>query len=313
MPTSIAINDENGKQLLSTNLTGEGLGRYLKAAASLRSVLPIAHVFSKPLSDADGARELALTIDQEVPVGKNNELSITAGGSVKIGLHASGSEIFAGSDLQAPVTVPNGTAFSSLTLEALLKAGLAGTQGSIGFGFQAGTALRYAYFHPFDIVGTTPAVGDAVKTMLSAAVFPADADDLQRLPVGAFVSLAGEGEVSFSGQATLSSTTNLLATPGLPIVGSRRRHSRRERQHRRGMDRQRRVRAPAVEARCVDAAPCVPSASRAVAERLGQGDGGRLRHAQGQGSAGDADASDQPGSGGRSADARERRAGRRLD
>ncbi len=216
----IAIKDEKGQQLLSTNLTDEGLGRYLKAAASLRSVLPIAHVFSKPLSDADGARELALTLDQEVPVGKNNELSITAGGSVKIGLHASGSEIFAGSDLQAPVTVPNGTAFSSLTLEALLKAGLAGTHGSIGFGFQAGTALRYAYFHPFNIVGTTPIVGDAVKTMLSAAVFPADADDLQRLPVGAFVSLAGEGEVSFSGQATLSSTTNLLATPGLPIVGS---------------------------------------------------------------------------------------------
>ena len=65
VPT-IAIKDEKGQQLLSTNLTDEGLGRYLKAAASLRSVLPIAHVFSKPLSDAGGARELALTLDSEV-------------------------------------------------------------------------------------------------------------------------------------------------------------------------------------------------------------------------------------------------------
>jgi Clostripain family len=219
VPT-ITLKDERGHELLNTNLTGEGLGKYLKSAVSLRSVVSIAHLLSKPLSDASGARELGLAIDKDVPVGKNNELSLTVGGSVKIGLHESGSEIFAGSDLQAPVAVPNGTVFSSLTLEALLKAGLAGTQGSIGFGFQAGTALRYAYFHPFNIVGTTPSVADSVKTMLSAAVFPADADDLRRVPVGAFVSLAGEGELSFSGQAALSSTTSLLATPGLPIVGS---------------------------------------------------------------------------------------------
>jgi hypothetical protein len=217
---SITIKDEQGNDLLSTNLTGDGLGKYLKAAASLRSVLPIAHVFSKPLSETSGVRELALALDKDVPVGKNSELAINVGASVKIGLHESGSEILTSTDLQAPVTVPNGTAFSSITLEALLKAGLAGTQGSIGFGFEAGTALRYAYFHPFDTVGDQQTVGDALKTMLSAAVFPADADDLARLPVGAFVSLAGQGEVSFSGEATFSSTTNLLATPGLPIVGT---------------------------------------------------------------------------------------------
>ena len=155
-----------------------------------------------------------------MPIGKNSELSIGGGAGVAIGLHPSGGTIFAGSDLQAPVTVPNGTAYSSLTLEALLKAGLAGETGNVGFGFEAGTALRYAYFHPFDIVGHAETVGGAIKTMLSAAVFPADADDLARLPVGAFASLAGEGELSFSGEASVSSTTNLLATPGLPIVGS---------------------------------------------------------------------------------------------
>ncbi len=155
-----------------------------------------------------------------MPVGKNSELSISAGASVTIGVHPSGGTIFAGSDLQAPVTVPNGTAYSSITLEALLKAGLAGTQGNVGFGFEVGTALRYAYFHPFNIAGSSETVGGAIKTMLSAAVFPADTDDLSRLPVGAFASLAGEGELSFNVQASLSSTTNLLATPGLPIVGT---------------------------------------------------------------------------------------------
>ena len=198
----------------------EGWGKYLKAAASLRSVVPLARVFSKPLTEVSGARELALAVEQDVPIGEGKELSIAAGAGAKLGVHQSGSEIFAGTDLQAPVTIPNGTAYTSLQLEALIKASLSGTTGKIGFGFSAGTALRYAYFHPFDIVGDELTVGDALKTMLSAAVFPADAEDLTQLAVGAFVSVAGEGELTFSGEATLSSTTNLLATPGLPIIGT---------------------------------------------------------------------------------------------
>jgi hypothetical protein len=219
MPT-ITIRDEQGGELLKTDLSGGGLGKYLKSAASLRSLVPLAKRFSKPLANGAGERELALAIDQDVPVGKSGELSIGGGASVAVGLHPSGGTMFAGSDLQAPVIVPNGTTYASLTVEALLKAGLAGTKEQISFGFDAGTAIRYAYFHPFDIVGNSDNVGSAVKTMLSAAVFPADTDDLARLSVGSYASLAGEGELSFSLQAAMSSTTNLLATPGLPLVGA---------------------------------------------------------------------------------------------
>ena len=157
------------------------MGKYLKSAASLRSVVPLARVFSKPLTEVSGARELALAVEQDVPIGDDKELSISAGAGAKLGVHEAGSEIFAGTDLQAPVTIPNGTTYTSLQLEALIKAALTGTTGSIGFGFSAGTAFRYAYFHPFDTVGDELNVGDALKAMLSAAVFPADADDLGRL------------------------------------------------------------------------------------------------------------------------------------
>lgn len=217
---SIAIKDEQGVELLKTDLAGDGLGRYIKSAPALRGLAALARTLKAPLADAAGSRELALTLDADVPVGKSSELTISGGAAVTIGLHPSGSTLFEGSDLQAPVTVPNGTLYVSLSLEALLKAGLAGTAGQIGFGFQAGTALRYAYFHPIDIVGHTGSSGDAVKAMLSQAVFPADADDLARLPSGAYASLAGEGELSFRGQASLGSTTNLLATPGLPLIGA---------------------------------------------------------------------------------------------
>jgi hypothetical protein len=217
---AITVRDEQGEDLLSTDVAGEGLGRYIKSAASLRSLLPLAKVFSQPISAATGTREVALALDRDVPVGKNSELTLASGASAALGVHAAGDTILSGSDLQAPVAVPNGTTYVSLALEALLRAGLAGTAGHLGFGFKAGTALRYAYFHPVDTVGHGGSVGDAVTSMLSAAVFPADAADLRRIPVGAYVSVAGEGELSFSAQATLSSATNLLATPGLPLVGS---------------------------------------------------------------------------------------------
>ena len=217
---AFTIKDDNGKELLSTKLTGGGLGKYLKAAASLRSVVPLARVFSKPLTEVSGARELALAVEQDVPIGEGKELSISAGAGAKLGVHEAGSEIFEGTDLQAPVTIPNGTTYTSLQLEALIKAALTGTTGKIGFGFSAGTAFRYAYFHPFDTVGDDLKVADALKVMFSAAVFPSDAEDLRQLAVGAFVSVAGEGELTISGEATLSSSANLLATPGLPIIGT---------------------------------------------------------------------------------------------
>lgn len=219
MPT-ISIQDENGAELFKTDLAGQGLGKYLKSAASLRAAVPLSETFAKPLADAAGVRELALALDTNVPVGESSELTLSAGASVGLGVHHAGSAILAGSDLQAPVTVPNGTVYVALTLEAHLQAGLAGTKGRIGFGFEAGTALRYAYFHPLNSVGSAQTVGEGVAATLAGAVFPADADDVAALPLNAHVSLAGDGQISFSAQATLSSTTNLLATPGLPIVGS---------------------------------------------------------------------------------------------
>ena len=88
-----------------------------------------------------------------MPIGDDKALSISAGAGARLGVHEAGSEIFAGTDLQAAVTIPNGTTYTSVQLEALIKAALTGTKGSIGFGFSAGTAFRYGYFHPFDTVG----------------------------------------------------------------------------------------------------------------------------------------------------------------
>src|SRR5262249_659505 len=148
------IKDEDGKELLTTDLPQQGLGRYFQSAAQLRPVVSIAQALLKPLADRQGTRTLGLSLDKDLPVGAVGELSISGGANVGIGVHESGGAIFTGSDLMAPVTVPNGTSYTSLTLEAALQAGLSGTVGALGFGFRAGTAIRYAYLHPFDIVAT---------------------------------------------------------------------------------------------------------------------------------------------------------------
>ena len=116
--------------------------------------------------------------------------------------------------------VPNGTTYTSLTLEAILGAALGVEAGSISFGFSGGTSIRYGYYHPFDVVGQDPPVKEAVERLLAAAVFPADVDDVTKLPVGSFATIAGEGELTFTGEAALSATSNLLATPSLPLVGT---------------------------------------------------------------------------------------------
>jgi hypothetical protein len=105
---ALTIHDQDGTQLFTTDLQGEGLGRYFKAAASLRSVAPVARALSQPLTAAAGARSADFTLDRDIPVGAG-ELSIGGGTTVAIGIHKSGSSLFDGSDLHAAVTVPNGT------------------------------------------------------------------------------------------------------------------------------------------------------------------------------------------------------------
>lgn len=218
--SSVIIKDETDKTLVDIDLTDKSLGKYLKSAASLRTLFSAPKLLASPLTEQNGSRTLALALDADVPVGRNAELSLSAGASAAIGIHAAGTDLFDDGDLQAPETVPNGSTYASLTLEAVLGAALGVEAGSISFGFSSGTSIRYGYYHPFDLVGQDPTVKDAVARLLSAAVFPADVADLAQLPARSFATIAGEGELTFKGGASLSTTTNLLATPSLPLVGT---------------------------------------------------------------------------------------------
>lgn len=218
--SSVIIKDETGHALVDIDLAGKSLGKYLKSAASLRTLFSAPGLLASPIGEQHGSRTLGLALDADVPVGRNAELSLNASASAGIGIHPAGTDLFDDGDLQAPEAVPNGTTYASLTLEAVLGAALGVQAGSISFGFSGGTSIRYGYYHPFDIVGQDPSVKEAIERLLGAAVFPGDVDDLTRLPAGSFATIAGEGEITFEGEAGLSATANLLATPSLPLVGT---------------------------------------------------------------------------------------------
>ena len=74
------------------------------------------------------------------------------------------------------------------------------------------------------IRSTSPAptrpLAKALSETIAGAVIPADVDDLAALPLGAYASVEGEGEVQLTGSVELASVVNPLATPGLPVIGS---------------------------------------------------------------------------------------------
>lgn len=217
---SLKLSDQDGKALLSTNLhAGSGLGRYLKPVTELRASLKLANALKRPLSNVgEQGRELDLSLADDLPVG-GSALTLDAGAHAAINIHPSGSALFDADDLREAVVVPNGLSYVALSLAARIKAGLEGERGTLSFGFQAGTGLEYRFLFPVELASSDPLLGVAIGKMFSAAVIPADVSDLAAMPVGSHALLAGDGEIEISGEVALSAVSNVLATPGLPLIG----------------------------------------------------------------------------------------------
>ncbi len=286
---TISIKDEQGAELLTTDLSGKGLGKYFKSAASLRALVPLAQIFSKPLGQGGGSSTLALTLESEVPVGRGGELNITAGASIGIGLHEPGGRLFEGSDLQAPVEVPNGTAYTSITLEARLKAAGSQSAGHVSFGFGAGTALRVLVLPPVRSRGRVQHRGgfgedDAGGRRVSGGC---------RRPLpdpGRGVRIARRRRrtlVQRRGDAQLDHEPSRHPRPA--AHWRRDGDGRRQRGGQGRLGRQRGVRAAGLAGGSVEGTTGVLPPARAVAGGIGDGDGRPRRQCQGKGPARGAD------------------------
>lgn len=219
MPT-LTVTDDAGRVLLTVDLeTGSGLGKAL-AATTLRAALALARAMGRRIDSLGHARPaLSLSFEHDLPLGTSG-ISLDASVRLGIGVHPPRSTLFGAEDLQLAVRVPRGRAFVSLSAGGRARADLAHDGGTRVFGLRSGAGFTYRYLHRFDVSTAAPKLAEALAETLRHAVVPADLDDLTRLADGAQVSMRGEGDLRLRGKVTLTPLANVLATPGLPLLGA---------------------------------------------------------------------------------------------
>ena len=222
MPTFKILDSLNTSLLDVVAKQDCGLGKYLPSSVvKLMALRPIASSLQKPLSQAlTNPVAMEFSLPDPIALGGPGDLSLDAGMRAAVGVHQPDELLFPADDLRDAITVPGGTAYVSVALNPRVNVAGAGQQGPLAFGFGAGGSLNLRFFQPFDIAGGDPTLANALALTLQQATVPGSIDDLAALPVGAFASIEGDGEIHVGGSVELASVTNPLATPGLPIIGS---------------------------------------------------------------------------------------------
>lgn len=221
MPTFKILDSLNTSLLDVAAKNDSGLGKYVPAVMKLMSLRPIASALQKPLSQSPtNPAAIEFSLPDPIALGGPGDLSLDAGVRATVGVQQPDELLFPADDLRDAISVPGGTAYVSVALNPRVNIAADGQQGPLAFGFAAGGALNLRFFQPFDIAGGDPTLADALAHTLQQATIPAAIEDLSTLPIGAFASIEGEGQIQVSGSVELASVTNPLATPGLPVIGS---------------------------------------------------------------------------------------------
>ena len=222
MPTFKILDSLNTSLLDVAAKRDSGLGKYLPASVvKLMALRPIASSLQKPLSQAPtNPVAMEFSLPDPIEFGGPGDLSLHAGVRAAVGVHQPDELLFPADDLRDAISVPGGTAYVSVALNPRVNVSADGQQGPLAFGFGTGGSLSLRFFQPFDIAGGDPTLANALSQTLQQATLPGSIEDLSTFPVGAFVSIEGDGEIQLSGSVELATVTNPLATPGLPIIGS---------------------------------------------------------------------------------------------
>ncbi|MCL4851586.1 MAG: hypothetical protein KJZ78_09415 [Bryobacteraceae bacterium] len=172
----------------------------------------IAHL---PLEDAPvNTGGAGISFDQPVPIGSAGELTIGAGVSGRLRLFRSVDVALFASGLSGD-TVPIGPeeAYLAISITASVSGGASNSAGRLGFGVDAGREVTITNYLPF---ATGTPFADAFRESVAGFVFPATAEDLKRIPGRGIVTVEGQGQLRFSGDADLLTLSNPLATLSLP-------------------------------------------------------------------------------------------------
>jgi hypothetical protein len=217
------LNAEVAAVTANPNPITSAFGKYLTSPAANILLLPdFMAMLNDPLAAA-AQNPLSLKIQFADNVtfgaGGNPELVIGAGITQNVNINAKAEQPLFPTDLWAsPLVVKPGEGWLSLQLSGKVNLGVSGSASDLNFGITAGGSFQIEYFRRFTVDTAKPTVAEALSSVLSDFVLPADVSDLDAMQPGDIATVSGNGTVTLSGNVSVSVSPNPLASPNLPVV-----------------------------------------------------------------------------------------------
>jgi len=219
---TIKINDQLGVNLLtSASGPGSGIAKYFKGqTAAFVASAELALAFAKPLTSLKAdPLGLALNFAADGTFGTSGvDWKFAAGASVFVQAAQEGKQVPGDSVFGHPIKVGAGKTMVATTFSPTLSVGLSHGIGDLQFGFSAGGSVAFRAGRLFDVTGNPGlTLAEALKSLLSTAVVPANVLDLATMEEGDIGSVSGSGNLKFSASFDVAQVFNPAASVNLPL------------------------------------------------------------------------------------------------
>lgn len=223
MPT-IKIQDNLSAELaVAAPAPSSAFSKYLKGDLAILLAAPeLAKAFPKPLAPGKNmALSFGLNFQTPLEFGTTHtEWTLGASARAQLGVTAkTPSALFDQEHFGEPIVVPDGQAYVWFAFQPSLKLGVAGGEGDLSFGFNAGSTLDIRSCRLFPAGAGAPTLAECAGAVLRDFSVPGDLEDLRNMPAGSVTAVSGSGSFQISGSFDLAAAVNPLATPKLPLVG----------------------------------------------------------------------------------------------
>ena len=217
---TIKIGDSLSVEVLSANLDAKSfLAKLLKnPKAALQAGADFTAQLERDLQlVTTGVSGFGLEWSSDVPFEAHGvPLNVAAGSSARFDVYnQTGALLVDDAFAGPPITVPDGQAFVAFALHPTLTVAAAQPLGPSTFGLDAGTAVEWRFYRPFDLARGGVTLAKACRSVLEAFAVPHSVDDLRamlELPAGTMSTVAANGQLQVACAANVVAALNPLAS-----------------------------------------------------------------------------------------------------
>lgn len=224
MPTIKILDNLSADLVVVAPTADSAFSKYLKGDLAILLAAPeLAKAMPKPLAPGRNfALNFGLNFTNALEFGAaNTEWTIGTAFHAQAGVTAMApSSLFDQEHFGEPILVPDGMAYVWFSFQPTIKLGIAGGEGDLSFGFNAGTSIDVRSCRLFPVGPGAQTMGASIAEVIRTFSIPGDVEDLVRMPEGAVSAVTGTGSFQISGSFDVAAAVNPLATPKLPLVGS---------------------------------------------------------------------------------------------